>query len=129
MNYRQRGNWCYRVYPIHAVIDYSILFIIMITSLGEGKACLYASRAFFAYLACVTFCLLPLPLGVRGWCGSCLWHSLDFSFNFFNGCQRQVKTVLLLFILSVKGQSSQFSAIFLTIGEDVVLVLVTSLIH
>ena len=39
----------------------------MITSLGEGGAGLYASRAFVCYLACVNFCPFPLPLGVRGW--------------------------------------------------------------
>ena len=52
-------------------------------SLGEEGAGLYVSRAFFICFARVVFvlflCLLVSGVG----CGLRLWHSLDFSINFF----------------------------------------------
>ena len=40
-----------------------VLSSIVITSLGEERVSLYAS-CLFVYLACVSFCLFPLSLGV-----------------------------------------------------------------
>ena len=59
-------------------------FRIMITSLGEERAGLCASRAFVCLLCTRYFFPFSLPLGVRGWCGVWLWHSLDFSINFID---------------------------------------------
>ena len=47
----------------------SVLLSIVITSTGEEKVGLYASRAFVCLSSGAIFCLLPfsLPLGVGGW--------------------------------------------------------------
>ena len=37
----------------------------------------------FVCFVCVSFCHFSLPLGVGGWLRFEMWHSLDFSTNFF----------------------------------------------
>ena len=54
----------------HVVLLFVLVFFspfsIMITSLGEERAGLCASRA-FVYFSPVNFCPFSLSLGVRGW--------------------------------------------------------------
>ena len=45
---------------------FEVLFSTVVTSLGEERAGLCASRA-IVYFAHVNFCPFALPLGVRGW--------------------------------------------------------------
>ena len=45
----------------------SVLFSIVITSLGEERAGLYASRAFLCFSFMSYFLSLSLPLGVKSW--------------------------------------------------------------
>ena len=65
-----------------------ILFSTVITSLGEEGAGLCASRAFVClfctcYFFFFFFCHFSLLLVSGVGCGLWLWHSLDFSVNFF----------------------------------------------
>ena len=66
------------------VVVCSVLFSILISSLGEGRAGLCASRDIICLLSRLKFChffflLFLLVSGV----GCDLWHALDFSINFY----------------------------------------------
>ena len=54
---------CFKVFPCSLSSCFFILFSIVITSLGEERAGLCASRVCFV---CVSFCHFSLPLGVGG---------------------------------------------------------------
>ena len=63
---------------------FSVLFSTVITSIGEDRAGLCASRAFvFVYFARVNIYPVSLPFGVRDWLRFVILASLELSINHF----------------------------------------------
>ena len=75
---------------------FSVLFSTVITSLVEERAGLCASRAYVFIFYFLFFCLFSLHASISVLflfllvsgidCGLWLWHSLEFSINFFQLC-------------------------------------------
>ena len=76
------GASCFKVFPCSLSSRFIVLFSIVIISLGEEGAGLCACRAFVLYVLFFVIFLFLLVSGVG--CGLWLWHSLDFSINFFS---------------------------------------------
>ena len=74
----------------HVIINFSVLFIIVITTLGEDRAGLYVSRAFVC-LSCMRSILsFSLPFGVAGllWLVNLAFTGLSFNIS-HNNLQKQ----------------------------------------
>ena len=85
------GALCFKVFLCSLSSYFFILFSIVITSLGEERAGLCASRAFVLYVLFFVIFLFLLVSGVG--CGLWLWHSLNFSINVFGIfaiCHKQI---------------------------------------
>ena len=78
-----RGASCFKVFPCSLSSCFFIPFSIVITSLGERKLfCVLLLHLFVCFVR-ASFCHFSLLLGVGDGCGLWLWHSLDFSINWF----------------------------------------------
>ena len=80
-----RGASCFKVLPCSLSSCFFIPFSIVNASLGEEGASLCASRAFVCLfvLHVLVFVLFLFLLMSGVGCGLWLWHSLNFSINFF----------------------------------------------
>ena len=80
-----RGASCFKVFPCSLSSCFVISFSIVIASLGEEGAGVCASRAFVCLFLHVLVSVIFLFLLLSGvGCSMRLWHSLDFSINFYS---------------------------------------------